>query len=279
MSCFKPKLIRDKNGILQSVACGHCPPCCYNKLAGWTFRLMQEERHSLSSHFITLTYDRNNLVLTPYGRPSLTVYHLQCFFKRLRKAHRRHCYYNEPLKYYAVGEYGSKTKRPHYHIILFNADIELIEKAWEFGHVYYGDVSHASVGYTLKYLNKPRNAGLIGDDDRHPEFTTQSNYLGIKYLSEQMKSYYLADMHNRRHITLPNGCKAALPRYYYEKLFDGYQRDLLKMSGSLIRQDEFFKEFSKGYEQRVTDISLFNIRVEAAIRRHDNNQQQKLCKL
>ena len=28
-----------------------------------------------------------------------------------------------PLKYYAVGEYGGQTKRPHYHIVIFNADL------------------------------------------------------------------------------------------------------------------------------------------------------------
>ena len=49
---------------------------------------------------------------------------LQKFFKRLRKKT------HEKISYYAVGEYGDNTQRPHYHIILFNAIPRIVEAAW-----------------------------------------------------------------------------------------------------------------------------------------------------
>nr|QJB20075.1 MAG: replication initiator protein [Microvirus sp.] len=275
MSCLRPIQIRDKQGLLQTVACDKCPNCYFRKTAGWTFRLMAEEKHSSSSHFITMTYDTDHLVTTPFGKPSLCKYDLQNFFKRLRKLDS-----SARIKYYAVGEYGSQTARPHYHAILFNADIELIEKAWTLdglliGDIYYGDVCEASIGYTLKYLNKKSTAGLIGDDDRHPQFTLSSNKLGMSYLTPAMRAWHLADLHNRKYVTLKGGIKAAMPRYYQEKIYDGYSRDLLKMSGSLIQQDEFFIQFmSKSYEKRMEENLLFEKRVEAAFARHEYNHSK-----
>ncbi|AXH76671.1 MAG: replication initiator protein [Microviridae sp.] len=279
MSCLRPITIRQK-GELVTVPCGRCPNCFYNKIAGWTFRLLEEERHSISSQFITLTYDTNHLVCTPYGKASLTKYDLQNFFKRLRK---NKCNRGRNIKYYAVGEYGSQTKRPHYHAIIFNAHIDSFQSAWTLdkqliGDIHYGDVSHASIGYTLKYLNKKSTIGLIGDDDRHPQFSLSSNGLGLSYLSQNILSYHMADLYNRNYLTLPGGQKCPMPRYYYEKIYDGYNRDLLKMSGSLIRQDEFYKNFVTGYfnsPQSLKDEQLRTIRIQAAFDRlyHENQKQ------
>jgi len=52
---------------------------------------------------------------------------IQKFFKRLRKCHGKK---HKSIKYYAVGEYGGQTLRPHYHIVIFNADINYFERAW-----------------------------------------------------------------------------------------------------------------------------------------------------
>ena len=58
------------------------------------------------------------------------------------------------IKYYAVGEYGGQFKRPHYHLIMFNVQIDAILNAWQLGTVHIGYVSGSSVGYTLKYIRK-----------------------------------------------------------------------------------------------------------------------------
>jgi len=136
------------------------------------------------------------------------------------------------IKYYAAGEYGGKTKRPHYHIILFNAQPELVEMSWQLGSVHYGKVSGASVGYTLKYMSKPRCIPMHRNDDRQPEFSLMSKGLGENYLDEKMISWHLKDANNRMYINLEEGKKAAMPRYYKDKIYSpglrseiaGYQK-------------------------------------------------------
>lgn len=101
--------------------------------------------------------------------------------KKLRKANPDH-----KLKYYLCGEYGGKTFRPHYHLILFDAVLPTIQKAWEHGSIHYGAVSGASIGYTLKYMAKPGKIPLHQNDDRVPEFSLMSKGLGKNYLTEAM---------------------------------------------------------------------------------------------
>ena len=59
--------------------------------------------------YITLTYNDDHLP----ANGSLQPRDLQLFWKRLRKAR------TPGIRYYACGEYGDQTARPHYHAIIF----------------------------------------------------------------------------------------------------------------------------------------------------------------
>lgn len=157
----------------QSVPCGKCPQCLARRISGWSFRLMQEEKISSSSYFITLTYDEKSAVRTKNNFLSLDKRHIQLFLKKLRKKN------NAQLKYYCAGEYGTITMRPHYHIIMYNVDIETILPTWNMGHVDYGTVTGASIGYTLKYMCKPHKIPMHRNDDRVPEFSLMSKNWGL----------------------------------------------------------------------------------------------------
>lgn len=231
-------------------------------------RLMEEEKVSMSSYFITLTYDNDNCRITDKKWPTLVKDDLQRFFKRVRKTHnsrkgkaiilskryqavRNGWKYNslfKPLKYYAVGEYGSETFRPHYHIILFNAELELIigkqmadavnrgdiqldgklpfkSDRWLYGHITIGEVNHASVGYTLKYISKEKRIPLHKNDDRLPEFACMSKRLGRSYLSQQTLNWHKADLLNRMYVPIEDGKKIAMPRYYKDKIYSELERE------------------------------------------------------
>lgn len=175
MQCFNPFIVKDKIKGDIPVPCGKCPPCLKRRASGWSFRLMQEDKKAQSSQFITLTYDTQNVPITKKGFMSLCKRDVQLFFKRLRKANKS----GTKIRYYIVGEYGGKTYRPHYHIILFNTPVEIIQAAWKNGSVYYGNVTGASVGYTLKYMCKPRRIPLHQNDDRIPEFAHMSKESGL----------------------------------------------------------------------------------------------------
>lgn len=169
--CLTPFTVTIKTtGEQIPVPCGKCPECLARRTSGWSFRLMQEDKQSLSSHFLTLTYDTSKVPISKNGFMELSKRDLQLFFKRLRKKHKAEV----PIKYYAVGEYGGKTKRPHYHIILFNAELSTIQSAWNNGQIHYGAVTGASVGYTLKYMMKPPSRPMHKNDDRTREFSLMS---------------------------------------------------------------------------------------------------------
>lgn len=155
--------------------CGKCPECRLRRASDWGFRLMEEDKKSTSSLFITLTYDTKFVHRSKNGFLTLDKRDVQLFFKRLRKAHSES---SCKIRYYAVGEYGGRSRRPHYHVIAFGADISKVQPAWQLGAVHYGTVSLASVCYTLKYITKSRTVPRHKNDDRLPEFSLMSKDWG-----------------------------------------------------------------------------------------------------
>lgn len=221
--CLTPFGIRHKmTNETIPVPCGRCPECMKRRVSGWSFRLMQEEKVSTSAYFITLTYDQP--IMTRNGFMTLDKPDVQKFMKRLRKAVSQK-YPHIKVKYYLCGEYGTKGMRPHYHAIIFNVpDTSFIEAAWNKGYIHYGTVSGASVGYTLKYMDKPKKIPFHRNDDRTPEFALMSKGLGENFLSNAAVRYHHADKDNRYCITIEGGKKIAMPRYYKNKIFTDQER-------------------------------------------------------
>lgn len=222
MPCITPFMKKHKElNCNVAVPCGKCPECLKRRVSGWSFRLMQEEKTAQSARFITLTYDTIKVPITPSGYMSLNKKHIQDFFKRLRRQIEYAGYpLDIPVKYYIVGEYGGKTNRPHYHALIYNVpDTKFLETAWDMGAIHYGDVTGASIGYTLKYISKPGRIPMHRNDDRLPEFSLMSKRLGESYLSSAIINWHKADLLNRFHLTIEGGKKIAMPRYYKDKLY------------------------------------------------------------
>lgn len=237
-------LALQKDGANYTVPCGKCPQCVGRRISAWSFRLIQEDKRSTLSSFITLTYDTSTVPITERGFMVLCKRDLQLFFKRLRKSYSKgYDHLRQPIKYYAVGEYGGKGFRPHYHVILFNCPIELIQPAWNKGHVHYGQVSGASIGYTLKYMCKPRKFPLHQNDDRISEFALMSKRLGDNYLSRQMLAYHKADTVNRLYCTIEGGQKISMPRYYKDKIYTQEERGQIKAHWSAEMQKKMDKQY------------------------------------
>lgn len=210
----------------QDVPCGKCPACFKRRVSGWSFRLLQEEKKSTSAHFITLTYDTKNVHITPNGYMDLNKRDVQLFFKRLRKCHTDE---EHPIKYFCVGEYGGKSARPHFHLIIFNVHIPTIQPAWQLGSIHYGQVTGASIGYTLKYMSKIARIPMHKNDDRTPEFGQMSKGLGISYLTENMLNWHLNPVkkNERMYLNLKDGKKVSMPRYYKNKIYTDEERKVI----------------------------------------------------
>lgn len=276
MQCPNPIRLKRDSGEIAYVPCGTCKICLSNKRAEWAFRCQQENKVSDYSVFLTLTYDEDHLI---YGEvaPTLRKCDLQLYFKRLRKVLSPFV----SFKYYAVGEYGSETYRPHYHALLFFkfnrtvcnvAKIEQeLSKRWTKGFVYCGQIELASITYVLKYVMK-QSPQLIGCE---PTFSLISNGLGIDYV-HKAKQYHLETMYHfdREFVTLEGGAKCTMPRYYRDKIFAipgqkrlpmAYKENKAKymkrkqIEAEKKREQSYFKKhpnksFSNYYKKRVEMI-------------------------
>jgi len=91
------------------IPCGICILCRQEQARQWAVRISHEAQMHEESCFITLTYDEKNL--PEWG--GLEYDHLVKFWKKMRKQLGR------KLRYFAVGEYGDASLRPHYHACVF----------------------------------------------------------------------------------------------------------------------------------------------------------------
>ena len=155
--------------------CGQCLPCRISRRRLWTARLILESYCHDENCFVTLTYDPEHLPANNTVVPR----DLSLFIKRLRKE-----LSPARIRFFAVGEYGDTTGRPHYHALLYGVGPHLqplIESCWGRGHVHVGEVTPESAsytaGYTIKKLTKKDDYRL--KEGQHPEFARMSLKPGI----------------------------------------------------------------------------------------------------
>lgn len=235
-----------------SVPCGICIECLRSRQAAWRFRLGKHQEQVQTSCFLTLTYDADHIPITQNGRLTLCRKDLTDFWKRLRKAVKKKAPGAKPLKYYAIGEYGGKFGRPHYHAILFNLPDYFIQRndlvgtIWGLGLTQIDACTPASIGYVTGYVMQGRwvpdhcpDTGLV--DDRIPHYSVMSQKLGWNYLTPQMAKYHVENLIG--HVTLPGGQIIPLPRYFKSKLFNRQEREIIAEEMREIAELDVMKMF------------------------------------
>lgn len=207
----------------QTVVCGKCYACRHNKTQTWIDRIEMEAKGSVHRPlFITMTYDDTHLPRNRNGDGCLCLKHVQDFFKRLRKD-----ISPAKVRYIYLGEYGGRTVRPHYHIILFgcpgslNFCQTLIQKHWPYGHTRTTPVTARRVAYIASYhINSAESP-----DGRPRPFVQYSRNPGIGYCYVEEWSnvrFHVQERPNLDYVRL-SGQKRPLPRYIRQRLFpDGY---------------------------------------------------------
>lgn len=229
MQCSRPLRLMDKKSLALNpqgllVPCGKCTPCRIAYRRMWTIRMFHELNYHNDSIFVTLTYDDNNI---PVNR-SLRKDHLQKFFKRLRRRIDQKDDTHK-IKYYACGEYGSRTNRPHYHSIIFGLslwpdDKELIMDSWPFcnwsvdriRNKAFGLAETTSIEYVAGYINKKFTGELAHEQytkqGREPVFRLMSQGIGRDYC-DVYSDQLMADK-----SLIYKGKELSLPRYYVNRL-------------------------------------------------------------
>lgn len=207
--------------------CGQCLACRLEYARQWAVRCIHEAEMHEKNSFITLTYDDDHV-----GDHRLHYEHFQNFMKRLRD----HIDRNErgyktleetQIGFFVTGEYGDKTKRPHWHAIIFNwspADgvpkyitsqghqtysSKTLDDLWTSGITEFGSVTIDSAGYCARYAAKKLSHGRDGTHDFDPISKKSSRHaIGKTYIQKHFRSIF-----NLGFLVL-QGEKLAIPRYY-----------------------------------------------------------------
>lgn len=235
---FNKEFVHSENGYFYlhkslDIPCGRCLGCRLDYAQQWALRLSLESLYWKNSYFITLTYDDRHV-----GDYCLKKREAQKFLMRLQKAH-------PGCRYFLCGEYGSKTLRPHYHLILFmDDDLVLgdkvgvnswlspeISRLWsiydrktktseELGLIEVSMANPACMGYVAQYTqDKATKEDPLG---RPPKFLLMSKRpaIGFRYLKEHELDF----LFNDTHVYGPGGMVAPIPKAFVRKL----DNDLLK---------------------------------------------------
>lgn len=257
-----PIRIRDQTNpdTFRTVPCGKCVYCYKSRQNEWALRLDMEIKRSKTAKFLTLTYSEENI---PAGR-SLNMLDVQKFIKRLRKKN------PEKIKYYYVGEYGNNTKRPHYHMILFNSLETDFKSVWNLGHVHEGSVTQGSIRYTLKYMNKELFDESYKEYDRLDivrPFAHMSQGIGSNYVEERQQWHSKNLLNN--FAVLPGGFRTRLPRYFREKLYSKAERG----AQNKIFQDKKYDNYE--YSNELENIRLLYQRMDRDINKVKRSKQKR----
>lgn len=221
MACTKPVLVEDR-----FFSCGRCLSCRIQRRTIWTLRMLHHGEAYEHKTFVNLTYRDEDLMVRK-GIPNLVPTDLRNFFKRLRINLKRDSL-DDRISYYACGEYGEGTQRPHYHAIVFGVplgsfkwrgdvmyatDDNVLAYSWGHGHVVLGTVTADSIRYVAQYIDKK----LIGDtsyfSDRVNAFQVASTKIGLDWFRQNMvRCAYEASL-------LFRGKRFPIPRRYREELY------------------------------------------------------------
>ena len=258
---FKPlpeklKFVNGVPGLVDPVPipCGCCVGCRSDRARDWTTRCIIESRQHDFNYFVTLTYADKAL---PHvnGVPSLCKKDLQNFMKRFRKSF-------GDVRFFACGEYGDNTKRPHYHLILFcdrpfklirygnNVyKSPLIQDTWRFGLHEVSVADSGCMAYVSGYCVKKLKSDLEGFPV--PPFLQMSRRPGIGALNFDPEEY------KEIRVYLDLGKTASLPRFLRGKLpfYEGIKEELAKAAKAAqaikLEMSPFDSLYDLGESERI----------------------------
>lgn len=280
--------IAKRQGRLLKLPCRHCVGCRLDKSREWANRIVMEQVYYDESWFLTLTYDDEHLppayptdpstgeILSVHG--TLVKKDLQDFLKRLRFNSK------QILRYYAAGEYGTSTFRPHYHILIFGLHLDdlkllrdnfqgqpyytsdFISKCWPFGFHILGRVTWQSAAYVARYTMKKATHGF---DKRYyeaaaiePEFQTMSlrPAIGRRYLDDhpeifEYSTFNVSTPYGGRKMTLPEYFKKVYKEQHPKEAFERSLRARVNVEVKehlkLLLTDKDYYDILKDDERRA----------------------------
>lgn len=264
------KLHRDRPALVQT-PCGQCTACRLNYSKEWAARIMIEAKEYEHNYFVTLTYDNDHIpdpITTVFpGQDDKSCFaddlfigemyplipdHVDKFKHDLRQILDRDLGW-QGVRFYLCGEYGSRTYRPHFHIILFNMpelkkgyawrsesgnityENDLLARAWSVagvprGRATFGEVTWDSAAYVARYVMKKqigfskRNYERQCDHYDVPplpaEFVRMSTHPGLARAFYDRNADQIYSLDQLIIAAGVNKVQKVKPPRYYDRLFD-----------------------------------------------------------
>lgn len=253
------------NGRDFVFSCGRCIGCRLRRARDSAIRCVHESmlHPSDSCHFLTFTYSDEFLPRLPDGRPTLDCTAMPSMFKRLRTNLNQ-----SGIKYLQVGEYGTKTLRPHYHAVVFGLRLNdrnlysrgrfghslfnsaSLQKAWlDQGHVVAAEFNFDTAQYCARYLL---------DKQLHEEYTSSETFdtQTGEVFSPQVEHTSMSRggrtghglafdfwQSHKRQLCALGGCTIKgkvlpLPRYYRDLLRKGEDNESINLLWELDKKNQ-----------------------------------------
>lgn len=213
--------------------CGKCIGCQLDHARDWATRCVLESKYHDKSCFLTLTYDDAHLPSSLEEHKS----NKDDFIDTLRNA-------GHKFRVFGCSERGSKTKRLHFHIILFgycpedldfysvgsNGDYlynsKYLSKIWSRGFVVVGFLTFQSAGYVARYTTKK-----VGEKD---SFIFMSNRpgIGFQYLKDNAEKIVKTDA---VYGDFGDSSTAPVPRYFNRFLSEWFPFEYARLQARRIK--------------------------------------------
>lgn len=177
------------------IPCGKCFGCRLDYSRKWAVRCCLEAASHRDNCFVTLTYSDK----TTFDNPEIPKRDAQLFLKRLRKFCK-----GSKVRYLLCYELGEKSRRPHFHAIIFGyrpVDLEpffnrdgntyykskSLEAIWKHGNILIGECNFKTCAYTARYCLKKvgQGEGFL--------LTSRRPGLGAAYFFDHAKDIYATD--------------------------------------------------------------------------------------
>lgn len=236
INCFHPRRIKNKyTGDDIVVACGKCTACKNNRALKLKSLCQYEALSYKYCYFVTLTYKQvcmsrlkhylHDGVYDFYDEDGQLVYSQQMtgldFFKLQRKVEHKYLPYlkktdlqkflkrfrhhaNEikktKISYFAIGEYGPKHFRPHFHLLLYFNESqiaerieEILSKSWKNGIIDYSLSRGQCATYVAQYFNSSCNVPKLYNVKGIQPFISHSFFFGEQIFQQTFSTLLETD--------------------------------------------------------------------------------------
>lgn len=258
MTCYYPISLPQTHNRPEplTVPCGRCIGCRLERSRQWAIRCVCESQMHEDNCFLTLTYRDDELLYGGAEHAILFPRHLQLFWKRLRK------HFKQPIRYFACGEYGDKSNRPHYHACVFGLDFQdkelwqikdgyymytspTLDFIWTHGMCVIGAVNFETAAYVARYLMKKslgkgfERYARLGIEPEFVRMSRGGRKKGSGGIGASWYDKFKSDIYPNGVMSVRHGIKG-LPPKYFERMFKA-QNPLLFDDIGLRRFDDSAK--------------------------------------